>query len=766
MLGNGNPWSPECFTINQIASAAEIFDILEYVCHVHKLPLALTWLPEGRDANSNRTNKLRIENTACYVNDLEMKEFVEACAEVHLEEGQGVVGKALLSNKHFVSDVSKLDAVDYPFAQKAVEFGLHSAFAIKIESSYTNNDGYILEFFLPQKMRTSSEQERLIHEISCTMQQSCRNLRIVSDNSGFHISNIQNSRVPYSITPAAFPSISSSGLPSISSLNSSQRRELSSQMRELGRILNQTDDEEDMPEANNQEVEEQHSSFEPVPLTDNMLVNTDDSAQTRGAKKRARTSEVWNYFDEIRVNGEVWAICKGCNARFRGESTRGTTSLHLSHLNFNKESLESWNQESALGAGDTIRGGSSSSLIEPGTVSSSAFHEDQPDDPHIMMEGNVWSPECFSINQIAVSAEIFDMLEYICHVHYLPLALTWMSDRRRILRLENSACYLNDSTMAEFIEACGKNRLEEGKGVAGKALQSNSICFVSDISKLDVKNYPFIFDAWEFGLRGVVAIKLTSSYMSSIDYVLEFFLPPEMKEISGQHLLINKITSILQKNSRDSWTVFTELSGANVSSEVRMEEVGTSDIRSTAIRDSPPPALSEIGSLNSSDIRELRNIFKPTGDGMEVPEAHEQEVAEQNSTFEPAADLCPDHEMVDIDSSRFNTGMTSKRRRTSEVWQYFDEMRQNGELWLIDSVNLPQEMKSLQYVAGSAASEVLSPAPRQQHCFAVAGRWREAMVPALLTVSWDKVAATQRKNFLTKAGAEIAMVVLYGMIKL
>jgi hypothetical protein len=100
-----------------------------------------------------------------------------------------------------------------------------------------------------------------------------------------------------------------------------------------------------------------------------------------------------------------------------------------------------------------------------------------------------------------------------------------------------------------------------------------------------------------------------------------------MKEISGQRLLINEITNILQKNSRNSWKVCTqELNGFNISSEVEvtMEEVGTSNIRPAAISDSPPLALSEIGSLNSSQIRELCNIFMPTGDGVEVPEAHDQ----------------------------------------------------------------------------------------------------------------------------------------------
>uniref|UniRef100_A0A6N2LTZ2 NLP1-9 GAF domain-containing protein n=1 Tax=Salix viminalis TaxID=40686 RepID=A0A6N2LTZ2_SALVM len=285
----------------------------------------------------------------------------------------------------------------------------------------------------------------------------------------------------------------------------------------------------------------------------------------------------------------------------------------------NSESSGSWNQESSLRAEATIPGGSSGPPILAGTVSSSSFLDDQPDDPH-----------CFSINQIAASAEIFDMMEYICHVHYLPLALTWMSDSR-VLHLEKSACYLNDLSMVEFMEACGKHHLEEGKGVAGKALQLNSMYFVSDISDTkqnnDVKGFPSIFVAWDFRLHGVVAIKLASVHISSINYVLEFFLPLEMKEISAQRLLVNQIVSILEKNYRNSWRVCNEeLSRANIGSEVEVmaEEVGAITITPAAIPASQSPELSEIGSLNSSQLRYLCNNFNPPGDEVRVPETHDQ----------------------------------------------------------------------------------------------------------------------------------------------
>ncbi|KAJ6371780.1 hypothetical protein OIU77_002155 [Salix suchowensis] len=327
----------------------------------------------------------------------------------------------------------------------------------------------------------------------------------------------------------------------------------------------------------------------------------------------------------------------------------------------NSESSGSWNQESSLRAEATIPGGSSGPPILAGTVSSSSFLDDQPDDPHVIIEGNVWSPECFSINQIAASAEIFDMMEYICHVHYLPLALTWMSDSR-VLHLEKSACYLNDFAIVEFMEACGEHHLEEGKGVAGKALQLNSMYFVSDISdpkeNNDVKGFPSIYDSWEYGLHGVVAIKLASVRISSINYVLELFLPLGMKEISAQRLLVNEIVSILEKNSRNSWRVCNEeLSRANIGSEVEImaEEVGTTTITQASQR----PELSEIGSLSSMSWFNVN----PPGDEVRVPDTHDQEVEQQNSTFRPAADLFPEYKVDGVATS-------SERRRTSDVWQF------------------------------------------------------------------------------------------------
>ncbi|KAK6122862.1 hypothetical protein DH2020_043388 [Rehmannia glutinosa] len=183
---------------NQRAALAEITDVLRAVCYAHRLPLALTWIPctykEGpgdetikvyaRGCNNRVNDKcvLCIEDTACYVNDKGMKGFVHACVEHYLEEGQGIVGKALQSNHpFFYPDVREYHISEYPLVHHARKFGLNAAVAIRLRSIYTGDSDYILEFFLPVNMKGSTEQQLLLNNLSSTMQRICKSLRTVSD---------------------------------------------------------------------------------------------------------------------------------------------------------------------------------------------------------------------------------------------------------------------------------------------------------------------------------------------------------------------------------------------------------------------------------------------------------------------------------------------------------------------------------------------------------------------------------------------------------
>ncbi|CAH2063527.1 unnamed protein product [Thlaspi arvense] len=188
--------TPRCqyLSSNQKEALAEIGDVLRAVCHAHRLPLALAWIPcnYSKGANdelvkvygkkSEESSLLCIEETSCYVNDMEMEGFMTACVEHCLREGQGIVGKAVLSNRpSFSSDVKTFDICEYPLVQHARKCGLNAAVATKLRSTFTGDNDYILEFFLPVNMKGSSEQQLLLDSLSGTMQRICRTLRTVSD---------------------------------------------------------------------------------------------------------------------------------------------------------------------------------------------------------------------------------------------------------------------------------------------------------------------------------------------------------------------------------------------------------------------------------------------------------------------------------------------------------------------------------------------------------------------------------------------------------
>ncbi|WVZ86246.1 hypothetical protein U9M48_033059 [Paspalum notatum var. saurae] len=183
------------YSENQKSAFTEILDVLRAICHAHMLPLALTWVPTsngidngycvgknvGVDLQSGKA-VLRIHESACYVNDAKVKGFLHACSERHLERGQGIAGRALKSNLPFFSpDVRDYTIEDYPLAHHARKFGLRAAVAIRLSSTYTGNDDYILEFFLPVNCKGCEEQQMLLNNLSSTMQRICKSLRTVSE---------------------------------------------------------------------------------------------------------------------------------------------------------------------------------------------------------------------------------------------------------------------------------------------------------------------------------------------------------------------------------------------------------------------------------------------------------------------------------------------------------------------------------------------------------------------------------------------------------
>ncbi|KAG9142885.1 hypothetical protein Leryth_005631 [Lithospermum erythrorhizon] len=109
------------------------------------------------------------------------EKFREACAEHHLQKGQGVTGRAFaLRNACFCADITQFCKTEYPLVHYARMFGLTSCFAICLRSSHTGDDDYVLEFFLPPSITDIRDQQNLLDSLLATMKPHFRSLRNAS----------------------------------------------------------------------------------------------------------------------------------------------------------------------------------------------------------------------------------------------------------------------------------------------------------------------------------------------------------------------------------------------------------------------------------------------------------------------------------------------------------------------------------------------------------------------------------------------------------
>uniref|UniRef100_A0A1J3H338 Protein NLP5 n=1 Tax=Noccaea caerulescens TaxID=107243 RepID=A0A1J3H338_NOCCA len=185
----------------------------------------------------------------------------------------------------------------------------------------------------------------------------------------------------------------------------------------------------------------------------------------------------------------------------------------------------------------------------------------------------------------AALPEIRNLLRCACETHKLPLAQTWVScfkqsktgcrhnDENYIhcVSTIDDACYVGDPTVREFHEACSEHHLLKGQGVVGEAFLTNGPCFSSDVSSYKKSEYPLSHHATMFGLHGTVAIRLRCIHTGTADFVLEFFLPKNCRDIEEQRKMLNALSTIMAHVPRSLRTVTEkelEEEGDSMASEV------------------------------------------------------------------------------------------------------------------------------------------------------------------------------------------------------
>ncbi|XP_051183364.1 protein NLP3 isoform X2 [Lolium perenne] len=179
----------------------EILEILTVVCEELKLPIGQTWVPckhqsllshgggvkkscSSFDGSCMEDVCISTSDVAFHVTDACIWGFRDACVAHHLQKGQGVPGKAFISRRPcFSKDVSRFSKMEYPLVHYARMFGLAGCFSICLQSAYTGDDDYILEFFLPPDCREDNEQKALMESIMVLLRQHLRSLQVASDKS-------------------------------------------------------------------------------------------------------------------------------------------------------------------------------------------------------------------------------------------------------------------------------------------------------------------------------------------------------------------------------------------------------------------------------------------------------------------------------------------------------------------------------------------------------------------------------------------------------
>ncbi|KAA8539187.1 hypothetical protein F0562_025879 [Nyssa sinensis] len=168
----------------------EVKEVIEVVCNTYQLPLAQTWVPCkhcNAVASSSFPNKSprvvlsKIYDACCDTNN-EALQFLNDTRAFHLQEDQGVVGRAYLShNSSFCRDITQFSSTEYPMVHYAREYQFSGCFAICLKSSYTGEDYYILEFFLPdEKIIYGHPRPQILDSILETLKQYLRSFKLAS----------------------------------------------------------------------------------------------------------------------------------------------------------------------------------------------------------------------------------------------------------------------------------------------------------------------------------------------------------------------------------------------------------------------------------------------------------------------------------------------------------------------------------------------------------------------------------------------------------
>jgi hypothetical protein len=131
-----------------------------------------------RHSDENYACCISTVDSASYIQDETFLPFHQSCSDHHLLKGEGVAGRAFLTNKPcFSPDVTSYSRIEYPLAHHAKLFNLHAAVAVRLRHICTDQVDFVLEFFLPVDCTDHEFLRSMLNSLSLTIQQAHHGLR-------------------------------------------------------------------------------------------------------------------------------------------------------------------------------------------------------------------------------------------------------------------------------------------------------------------------------------------------------------------------------------------------------------------------------------------------------------------------------------------------------------------------------------------------------------------------------------------------------------
>nr|XP_043605882.1 protein NLP7-like [Erigeron canadensis] len=227
--------------------------------------------------------------------------------------------------------------------------------------------------------------------------------------------------------------------------------------------------------------------------------------------------------------------------------------------------------------------------------------------------------------------KILSILKVMCAIHKLPLAQTWtvspfssMACQKQILKkicnsfdttcLGRKVCmstsalpfHVQDLGMWPFWKACREQHLNQ-YGLIGRTLLSRGSCFCLDVTKLSEEEYPLVRNASMSKLTSCFAIFL-HVVESNSDYVLEFFLPSNIKD--GKYVL-NLMQTLKQNSDVASGFEWGDELSIEVGASAEVSSVSLSkDLQSIQLSPMATTKAKIFEMLSSDSESNLENVTK------------------------------------------------------------------------------------------------------------------------------------------------------------